>query len=77
MSDIESDEWKNDKKREPFLSPNLIEKPLIEDDRYKDFDDLNPRNKASGFRFGLEGVIALIILMVFLLIMLLYWIKWG
>ena len=76
MSTIESNEWKNDKKREPFLSPNLIERPLIEDDRYKDFDDLKPRKDHSGYRWGLDGIIALIILMVFLLIMLLYWIKW-
>jgi hypothetical protein len=76
MSDIDSNIW-DDKKQEPFLNPRLIEKPLIEEDRYKDFDDLVPRRGYSGFRWRLDCIFAMIILMVFLLIMLLYWIKWG
>ena len=76
MSVIDNNKW-DDKKREPFLNPRLIERPIIEEDRYKDFDDLSTRSNTSGFRWGLEGVIALIIIAVFLLIMLLYWIKWG
>lgn len=76
MSDIDNDKW-DDKKQEPFLSPHLIEEPLIKDDRYKDFDDLNPVRNSSGLRWRLDSILALIILMVFLLIMLLYWIKWG
>lgn len=75
MSDIESNEW-NDKKREIPLHPGLIERPLVEKDRYKDFDDLNSRSNASGFRWRLDIILALIILMAFLLIMFLYWIKW-
>ena len=77
MSSIESNEWKNDTKQDPILSPHLIEKPLIGEDRYRDFDDLNPRNKASGFRWRLDSILALIILMIFLFIFFRYWIKWG
>lgn len=76
MSVIDDNKW-DDKKQGPYLNPRLIEKPIWEEDRYKDFDDLVPGRNASGFRWGLEGVIALIIIAVFLIIMLLYWIKWG
>ena len=77
MSTIESNEWKNDKKQDPILSPNLIERPLVEEDRYKDFDDLRPRQDHSGYRWGLTSIFALVILVVFLFIFFRYWIKWG
>ena len=78
MSDIESNEWKNDNiKREPFLSPHLIEKPMIEDNRFEDFDDLRPRQDLSGYRWGLDSIFALIIFIVFLIIILQYWLKWN
>ena len=76
MSAIDNDIWNDDKVREPYLNPRLIEKPLIEENRYNDFDDLNSERIPSGFRLSLEGVLALIIIAVFLLIMILYWIKW-
>ena len=76
MSDIDNNRWK-DKKPEKVLYPQFLEEPLIsKEDRYKDFDDLRPRKDHSGYRWDLEGVIALVIIAVFLFIMILYWIKW-
>ena len=76
MSDIESNHWNDDKKQDPILSPHLIEKPLIEDDKNKDFDDLRPRQEHS-HRWGLTSIFALVILVIFFYIIIKYWIQWS
>jgi len=76
MSDIDNNKW-NDKKREIPLHPKIMEKPLIEKDRYKDFDDLNPPHRdRSGCRQSLGFFVWMTASLVFFLIMFLYWLKW-
>ena len=76
MSDIESNEW-NDKKQEVRLNPRLIERPVREKDRYEDFDDLNPPHRErDGCQRFLRYFVWMTITLVFLITMLLYWLKW-
>ncbi len=78
MSDIDTDKWKK-KKKEPFLHPGFIEEPLLNtDNRYKDFDDLNPPHREPNeFRKGVLWFVWGTITFAFLTIMFLYWLRWG
>jgi len=62
-----------------MLNPQFIEEPLIgAEDRYNDFDDLNPPHRESdGCRKGLLWFVWSTIALAFFIIMFLYWLRWS
>ncbi len=77
MTTIDKNNWK-DNKKEVYLNPKLMERPLDEPDQYADFDDLKkPHPDIDGCRKGALWVVASAITLFFLIIMILYWIKWA